>query len=71
MKGNIGVHPYDRGSRGHGCSYCPYRAVCGFDEDLEGFESRRIKEMSKDDIWRLMEEKENERELDRRTEKGH
>lgn len=52
MQGNIGVHPYDRGAKGHGCTYCPYRSVCGYDVDMEGFEPRRIRELSKDDVWR-------------------
>ena len=52
MQGYSGVHPYDRGAKGHGCTYCPYRSVCGYDVDMEGFEPRRIRELSKDDVWR-------------------
>ena len=51
MQGDIGVHPYDRGSKGHGCNYCPYHAVCGYDVDMEGFSPNRITELSKDDVW--------------------
>ena len=46
-KGDIEVSPYKRNDR-TGCTYCPYRAVCGFDVSLSGYEYRNLKEVSKD-----------------------
>lgn len=64
MNGSIGVHPYDRGARGHGCNYCPYKAVCGFDEDMEGYTANHIREMSKDEVWQRMNKEETKHGLD-------
>jgi len=35
IEGNIEARPYKRGTR-TGCDYCPYLAVCGFNEDGKG-----------------------------------
>ncbi len=73
LNGEIGVHPYDRGSRGNACNYCPYQAVCGFDEDIEGFEVNRIREMSRDEVWQQIGggEVRHGHDMDRGTEEGH
>ena len=33
-----------------GCDYCAYRAICGFDTRIEGYEYRRLEKYSKEDV---------------------
>ena len=51
LDGCIDVNPYKRGSRGNACTYCKYRAVCGFDESVEGYQFRHLMEMSAEKLW--------------------
>lgn len=51
LDGHIEVNPYKRGSKGNACTYCQYRAVCGFDESVEGYEFRQLMELSAQSIW--------------------
>jgi len=52
LDGNVGLNPYSlAGSTG--CNYCPYHAVCGFDEKIEGHEYRKLEKL---DNKRALEE---------------
>lgn len=53
FSGDIGVHPYRYGTR-KACDYCSFKAVCGFDPELEGFDWKRLKKMKKDEIWEMI-----------------
>lgn len=50
MEGDANASPSLLG-RQDACAYCPYAAVCGFDERLPGYGHRRLAELSKDEIW--------------------
>lgn len=66
LNGSTHIKPYKQGSK-TACDYCPYHAVCGFDQKTEGYEYRRLKKLVKDDIWKEIEGEEelNGDELDR------
>ncbi len=50
MSGEAGASPSLLGNQ-DACAYCPYAAVCGFDERLPGYGHRRLAQMAKDEIW--------------------
>ena len=33
------------------CTYCPYSGVCGFDMDIPGYEFRRLKNFTDEELW--------------------
>lgn len=41
LDGEVGMKPY-RLDKQTGCDYCPYKAVCGFDSRLPGYEYRQL-----------------------------
>src|SRR5699024_9502753 len=49
MSGEAGASPSLLGNQ-DACAYCPYAAVCGFDERLPGYGHRRLAQMVKDEI---------------------
>lgn len=51
LSGRIDVRPYRRKGKTDACAYCAYRAVCGFDESVEGYEFRRLMELSAESVW--------------------
>ncbi|MGI6006602.1 MAG: helicase-exonuclease AddAB subunit AddB [Ruminococcus sp.] len=53
LQGEVKVSPYQLGNR-KGCEYCEYRPVCGFDERIRGYEYRRLKSFSDEEIWEQM-----------------
>lgn len=53
LAGNVELKPYDLGGR-TGCDYCPYHAVCGFDEKLEGHEYRKLEKLDKEEALEKM-----------------
>ncbi|MBU9724682.1 helicase-exonuclease AddAB subunit AddB [Diplocloster modestus] len=55
LDGNIKAEPYELSGQ-TACDYCPYRAVCGFDEKLDGFARRRFNSYQPDEILRRMKE---------------
>ncbi len=80
-RGDISARPYKRKDQ-TGCDYCEFRSVCGFDRKLPGYEYRRLKEPSPEEIWTEMARtdqpetlrKAGERNgsgVDGRTEKDH
>lgn len=63
-QGEAEIAPYQLG-RKEGCTYCPYSAVCGFDQKIPGFEYRRLKQFSPEELWGVMEmEADNGCEMD-------
>ena len=52
--GNVQVAPFVEGQMSS-CDYCPYKAVCGFDTKIEGFQERKPAKMDRTDIFARME----------------
>ncbi len=46
-KGKADALPYEMGQQ-NGCEYCPYRDICGFDEQIEGYEYRKLAKLPKE-----------------------
>lgn len=56
VTGHIEKKPYTRKSQDEGCTYCPYKGVCGFDEKQYGYEKRQIEALSAEEVWQKMQE---------------
>ena len=48
LHGDISVNPYEKGQT-DACTYCAYKAVCGFDRKIPGYKKRKLDGMSKDE----------------------
>lgn len=48
LKGNVEINPYELGES-KGCSYCPYHAICGFDQKIPGYEYRELNKLETED----------------------
>lgn len=48
LEGDIAIAPYQMGDR-TGCDYCPYHAICGFEEKIPGYEYRKLEKLDKED----------------------
>ena len=57
LSGDTEVSPYELGKR-TACTYCSYQGVCGFDRKIPGYEYRRLKQFSDQEIWNHLEEEE-------------
>ena len=58
MEGKIAVSPYALSGK-TGCDYCEFRSVCHFDAKVPGYQYRRLKEFSEEElIARMKGEKE-------------
>lgn len=55
LDGHAEASPYQLGTK-KACTYCPYGAVCGFDQKIPGYEFRRLSRFSDEEIWKLMKE---------------
>lgn len=55
LKGNIGVNPY-RKKEGTACDYCEFKEICGFDPKMEPENYRRLKDLSREEVLKRMEE---------------
>ena len=53
LEGETEVSPYELGTM-TGCSYCPYKAICGFEEKIPGYEYRRLQKLKKDEALMKM-----------------
>ena len=51
--GNVKVSPYVEG-QSSSCDYCPYKAICGFDVKINGYESKKGKSIDKKEIFEYM-----------------
>ncbi|MCR4752399.1 MAG: PD-(D/E)XK nuclease family protein [Eubacterium sp.] len=56
LSGETGVKPVLYGVE-KACDWCPYRAVCGFDERIPGYAYTRCRKIPEDEIYRVMKEK--------------
>ncbi|MBQ0001107.1 MAG: helicase-exonuclease AddAB subunit AddB [Clostridiales bacterium] len=59
LDGDVSVAPYELNKK-DACSYCPYMGVCGYDQKIPGYEHRRLKQYSGEEIWKLIAEEEEE-----------
>lgn len=50
LDGSTAVNPYKQGNR-TACDYCPYHAVCGFDQKTDGYGFRRFRAIKPEEIW--------------------
>ena len=56
LHGDISINPYEKG-QADACTYCAYKAVCGFDSKIPGYKKRKLDKMSKDEAMeRIVEE---------------
>ena len=53
LQGEIEKNPYAYGN-GTGCDYCAYRSVCGFQEQLPGYEQNQLPSLTKDEVLEKM-----------------
>lgn len=66
LDGNIEIQPYEAGNK-TACDYCNFKGICGFDLKSPGYEYRRLKQFSDEEIWEKIvkeEEKENGSSMD-------
>lgn len=49
-EGDISTKPYKISNTDTACSFCPYHGICGFDEDICGFEYKEVSKLKKDEI---------------------
>jgi len=52
-EGNVKVSPFVEGQESS-CKYCPYKAVCGFDLKIQGFEERKSTKVDKKELFDRM-----------------
>jgi len=56
--GNIAVKPYFLKGE-NACTYCGYKALCGFDERVKGYGFRFLKNMTEDDVINKVKKEES------------
>lgn len=55
LEGCAEIAPYElKGETG--CQYCPYHAICGFEEQIPGYQYRKFEQLEKDEILKKMQE---------------
>ena len=55
LDGDIKKSPYVMDNK-TGCDYCKYKAICGYDETIKGYEPRHFMKMKPDEVWKKMME---------------
>ncbi len=55
MEGEAEIAPYELDKK-NACTYCPYQNVCGFDKKMPGYDFRRLKKFSDEDLWKAFAE---------------
>ncbi|MBO5227929.1 MAG: helicase-exonuclease AddAB subunit AddB [Lachnospiraceae bacterium] len=59
LEGDIAKSPYVMEQRS-GCDYCNFKAICGYDEEIKGFEPRRFNKLGTEKVFEKMKgEKDN------------
>ena len=53
-EGTVEVSPFVEGQTSS-CDYCPYKAICGFDRKIEGYQERKPRKLDKREILERME----------------
>lgn len=51
LEGIVEKNPYELKGK-TACEYCNYKGVCGFDNKIDKKQVRKLKSLSKDDVWR-------------------
>lgn len=54
IQGDAVAAPYEWGDS-TGCDYCAYRAICGFDTRLDGYEYRTLEKYSREEVLERMQ----------------
>lgn len=55
LDGNIAADPCEQGGN-RSCTYCVYRNVCGYDERIEGYRTRKLPKLGWDEALEKMQE---------------
>lgn len=63
MNGEAQALPYELGNS-TGCDFCSYKNVCGFDSGLDGYEYKKLENLSKEEVVEKMSREEKEQEAD-------
>ena len=53
LQGETGIAPYSLKGK-NACQYCPYHAICGFDDKIPGYEYRELEERSDEQAIEIM-----------------
>ena len=53
LAGHMEVNPYEKGAE-EACTFCAYRAVCGFDPSIPGYQKRELEDLSKEEALKRM-----------------
>ena len=61
LAGRIQAKPY-RKKQETACDYCAFADLCGFDARMPGASYRELSQMSKDEVWKKIEEEKQRRE---------
>ena len=54
LSGEASASPYRSGSSEGACSYCKYRAICGFDQKLPGYRYRSGMKLDEVGAWEMV-----------------
>ncbi len=54
LSGKIDINPYTMGTK-CACTYCQFKSVCGFDENISGYDYRKLNSTMDDSMWEAME----------------
>ena len=55
LQGEASVSPYKLDQQS-ACKYCPYQAICGFDEKIDGYEYRELEKLKAEEAMEIMRE---------------
>lgn len=58
LDGKIAINPYEKGGE-EACTYCAYKKVCGFDNQIGGYQKRKLADLSKEELFEKMTMEEN------------
>ena len=58
LDGKIAINPYEKGGE-EACTYCAYKRVCGFDNQIGGYQKRKLADLSKEELFEKMTMEEN------------
>lgn len=53
LQGSMGVNPCEQGGK-NSCTYCDYKGVCGYDEEIPGYRMRTLKNLSEEELFAKM-----------------
>ncbi len=59
MDGRVLHNPFKNKNK-EACTHCKFSAVCGFDCKIDGYRYRKLKPLTGDEVWQLIDEKGDE-----------